>query len=81
MLFRQHLGRLVAQKLQVLAQYSPRESGVDDVVHEPTPSDHLSRKRTKHTRERGARAMRDGRTCGSMRRGGQVAGGRVCSDP
>lgn len=63
---RQHPGRLVAQQLEVLAQYPPRQRGVDDVVHEPAPSGNLSHEMmTKRTRERRARViMRERRTYG-----------------
>lgn len=37
----ERLRRLVSQKLQVLAQYSTCQGGVDDVVDEPSPSGNL----------------------------------------
>lgn len=42
MLLGERLRRLVAQKLQVLAQHPARQGRVDDVVHESTPSGHLN---------------------------------------
>ena len=41
MLLREHLGRLVSQKLQVLAQVTTGQGGVDDVVHKSAAGSNL----------------------------------------
>lgn len=42
----EHLGRFIAQELQVLAEHPPCQSRVDNVIHEPTASCHLPSAKT-----------------------------------